>query len=210
MIRRDYAPGRGLKNVEAARQTGDTRLADITSTYADVGARYALALFELAEQDGSIAAVESDLKGFEQLRAENADFARMLTSPTYSHEDKGRALVAVAEAGKADALTRKFLGLLAANNRVAALPAVARAFRKLVADKRGLVAAEVVSAAPLSDAQSSAIAAALRQALGKDPEITTRVDPSILGGLRVKVGSRLFDSSLRTRLDHMKFALKRA
>ncbi len=116
----------------------------------------------------------------------------------------------MAEAGGANALTRKFLGLLGANSRVAALPAVARAFRKLVADKRGLVAAEVVSAAPLSDAQSAAIAAVLRQALGKDPEITTRVDPSILGGLRVKVGSRLFDSSLRTRLDHMKFALKRA
>jgi F-type H+-transporting ATPase subunit delta len=209
MIRRDYAPGRGHQDVEAARQTGDTRLAD-HSTYADVGARYAQALFELAEQDGSVAAVESDLKGFEQLRAENADFARMLVSPTFSHEDKARALSAVAEAGKANALTRKFVGLLGANNRVAALPAVARAFRKLVADKRGLVAAEVVSAAPLSDAQSSAIAAALRQALGKDPEITTRVDPSILGGLRVKVGSRLFDASLRTRLDHMKFALKRA
>jgi F-type H+-transporting ATPase subunit delta len=209
MIRRDYAARRGLQDVEAARQTGDTRLAD-TSTYADVGARYALALFELADQAGAIAAVEADLNGFEQLRAENADFAHMLTNPIFSHEDKARALAAIADAGGATALTRKFLGLLGANNRIAALPAVVRAFRKLSADKRGVIAAEVVAATPLSEAQAAAIAAALRQALGKDPEITTRIDPSILGGLRVKVGSRLFDSSLRTRLDHMKFALKRA
>jgi len=182
----------------------------VASSYADIGARYAQALFELADQAGAIAAVESDLGGFERMRAESPDFARMLTSPAISHEDKGRALLAIADAGKADPLTRKFLGLLAANNRVAALTAVAVAFRKLAADKRGVVAAEVVSAVPLTDAQAAGVSAALRQALGKDPEITTRVDPAILGGLRVKVGSRLFDSSLRTRLDHMKFALKRA
>lgn len=175
-----------------------------------MGARYAQALFELADQGGVIAAVESDLTGFEQLRSGNADFARMIASPAFSHEDKGRALLAIADAAGVNALTRKFLGLLAANNRVRALSAVAVAFRKLAADKRGLVAAEVVSAVPLTEAQAAGIFAALRQALGKDPEVTTRVDPAILGGLRVKVGSRLFDASLRTRLDHMKFALKRA
>jgi F-type H+-transporting ATPase subunit delta len=209
MIRRDYAPVAQSPRRGSGVADGRTRLA-VNSSYADVGARYAQALFELAEQGGVLTAVESDLKGFERLRAESADFARLLASPAISHEDRARALLAIADAAGVDPLTRKFLGLLAANNRVPALTAVAVAFRKLVADKRGQVAAEVVSAAPLTAAQSAGIAAALRQALGKDPEVTTRVDPTLLGGLRVKVGSRLFDASLRTRLDHMKFALKRA
>ena len=180
------------------------------SRNADVGARYAQALFELADEGGVFAAVEADLKGLKSACAESADLRRLISSPAFSAEDKGRALTAIAQAGGANDTTDKFIGLLAANNRVSALPAVIKAFEKLAADKRGAVAAEVTSAVPLSDAQTTGIAAALRQALGKDPEITTHVDPSILGGLKVKVGSRLFDSSLKTRLDHLKFALKRA
>ena len=175
-----------------------------------MGARYAQALFELAEQGGAIAAVESDLTGLDALRGESADFRRLLGSPAIGHEDKARGLLAIADAAGVQPLTRRFLGLLGAKGRTAALPAVAAAFVRLAAAHRGAVAAEVVTAVPLSEAQASGVAAALRQALGKDPEISTRVDPSILGGLRVKVGSRLFDASLRTRLDHMKFALKRA
>ena len=180
------------------------------SRNADVGARYAQALFELADEGGVFAAVEADLKGLKSACAESADLRRLISSPAFSAEDKGRALTAITQAGGANDTTGKFIGLLAANNRVSALPAVIKAFDKLAADKRGAVAAEVTSAVPLSEAQTKGIAAALRQALGKDPEITTHVDPSILGGLKVKVGSRLFDSSLKTRLDHLKFALKRA
>ena len=106
--------------------------------------------------------------------------------------------------------TLKFLGLLAGNGRAAALPAVITAFAKLAADARGAVSAEVTTAIALTAAQAKGVQAALRQSLGKDPEITTRVDPAILGGIKVKVGSRLFDASLKSKLDSLKFALKRA
>ena len=180
------------------------------SRYAEVGARYAQALYDLAEPDRAVAAVEADLDGLERMRAGSPDLSRLLASPTIGHEDKAKGLLAVADAAQVRPLTRKFIGLLGANGRTAALSAVATAFRRIAAEKRGAIAAEVVTAVALTDAQHEGVAAALRQALGRDPEITTRVDPSILGGLRVKVGSRLFDASLRTRLDHMRFALKRA
>ena len=107
-------------------------------------------------------------------------------------------------------MTRNFLGLLAQNGRSRDLPGVIGGFEVLYAKKTGVVAAEIVSAQALSAAQMNSIQSALRASLGKDPEMTARVDPSILGGLKVKVGSKLFDASLKTKLDQMKFALKRA
>jgi F-type H+-transporting ATPase subunit delta len=178
--------------------------------HSEVGERYAQALYDLADQGGSVPRVEADLAGLEQLRAESPDFRRLLASPAIGHEDKGRGLLAIADAAGVDPLTRKFLGLLGANSRAAALPTIAAAFRRIAAARRGAVSAEVTTAVALTDAQRSGVAAALRQSLGKDPEIVTRVDPNILGGLKVKVGSRLFDASLKTRLDQMKFALQRA
>jgi len=180
------------------------------SKYADVGGRYAQALFELADEAGALAVVEADLKALSQAEQGHAELRRAMSSPMVSHEDKGKVLLAIADAAGCAPLTKNFLGLLAANLRAAALPAVTKAFAKLTAARRGAVAAEVTSALPLTAAQADGVAAALRQALGKDPEITTRVDPAILGGLKVRVGSRLFDSSLKSKLDHMKFALTRA
>jgi F-type H+-transporting ATPase subunit delta len=175
-----------------------------------VGGRYAQALFELADEAGVLSVVETDLKALSQAERDHDDLRRAMASPTVSHEDKGKVLVAVADAAGCTPLTRNFLRLLAANMRAAALPAVTKAFQRLTAARRGAVAAEVTSAVTLTAAQAEGVAAALRLALGKDPEITTRVDPTILGGLKVRVGSRLFDSSLKSRLDHMKFALTRA
>ncbi len=180
------------------------------SRNADVGARYAQALFELALDGGALAAVEADLKSLKAMSADSLDLRRLIQSPTFSPEDKGKALAAIADAAKFNALTKKFLGLLSANARASAIPAVTTAFETLAAAHRGAVAAEVTTAIKLTAAQQKGVAAALRQALGKDPEITTRIDPSILGGMKVRVGSRLFDSSLKTRLDQLKFALKRA
>jgi F-type H+-transporting ATPase subunit delta len=167
-------------------------------------------LFELADQANVLAIVESDLQALGRAEHDHAELRRALANPTVRHEDKGKVLVAVADAAGCSPLTRKFLALLASNLRAAALPAVIKAFARLTAARRGAVAAQVTSAVPLTAAQAAGVAAALRQALGKDPEITTRVDPAILGGLRVRVGSRLFDSSLKSKLDHMKFALTRA
>jgi F-type H+-transporting ATPase subunit delta len=180
------------------------------SSTAQVGARYAQALFELADDAGALPAIEADLKALQAMQAESQDLRRLIASPTFGAEDKSKALSAVAQAAGLSPLTRKFIGLVAANARASALPAMITAFQKLAAAHRGAVAAEVVTALPLSAAQKKGVAAALRQALGKDPEITTRVDPAILGGIRVRVGSRLYDASLKSRLDHLKFALKRA
>ncbi len=176
----------------------------------DVGARYAQALFDLAKDKGRVAAVEADLRSFKTMRADSADLRRLLASPAFNADEKTRALQAVAVAAKFDALTRKFFGLMAANRRASAIVSAITAFQALAAAERGSVAAEVTTAIKLTAAQEKGLMAALRLALGKDPEIDTKVDPSILGGLKVKVGSRLYDSSLRSKLDSLRFALKRA
>lgn len=180
------------------------------SNASNVGERYAQALFDLASEQKALAAVEADLKSLKAAIADSRDLRVLLASPAFSSEDKAKSLAAIADKAKFNATTKKFLGLLAANGRASALPAAIAAFQAISAKARGAVSAEVTTALPLSAAQAKGVAAALRQALGKDPEITTRVDPAILGGIRVKVGSRLFDASLRSKLDSLKFALKRA
>jgi F-type H+-transporting ATPase subunit delta len=180
------------------------------SQQADVGLRYAQALFELAKAQGDAAVVEADLKSLKAMRADSADLRTLIASPAFDAEEKGKGLAAVAEAAGFAATSKKFLGLVAANRRASALPGMIAAYEKLAAADRGSVSAEVITAMPLTDAQAKALAAALRTALGKDPEIETRVDPAILGGLKVRVGSRLYDASLKSRLDSLKFALKRA
>jgi F-type H+-transporting ATPase subunit delta len=176
----------------------------------DVGARYAQALFDLSKDEGKLDAVAADLKSFKAMRAESADLKRLLASPAFAAEDKAKALAAIAEKASFDPLTRKFFGLVAANRRASALPGAVVAFEALLAAERGIVAAEVTTAVKLTSAQEAGLKAALRQALGKDPEIETRVDPEILGGVKVRVGSRLYDASLRSKLDSLRFALKRA
>lgn len=176
----------------------------------DVGARYAQALFELAKAEGLLAQVDSDLKSFKAMRRDSADLNRLLGSPAYGAEDKMKALMALAKAAGFSDTTRKFLGLMAQNRRAGAIGPAIAAFEALAAAERGVVSAEVVTAVKLTPAQEKGLMAALRQALGKDPEIETQVDPSILGGLKVRVGSRLYDASLRSKLDSLRFALKRA
>ncbi len=176
----------------------------------DVGARYAQALFDLANDQGRVAQVEADLKAFKRMRADSADLRTLLSSPAYGADTKLKALQAVAAAAGFDPMTRKFMGLMAANRRASSLVSAITAFEALSAAQRGVVAAEVTTAVALTAAQEAGLKAALRQALGKDPEMETRVDPTILGGLKVRVGSRLYDSSLRSKLDSLRFALKRA
>ena len=180
------------------------------SKQTDVGARYAKALFDLALDTKALDAVETDLKSLKAARDESADLRRALSSPGYSADDKGKALIAIGKKAGFHTTTLNFLGVLAANRRASILMSVISSFQSLSAAHRGAVAAEVTTAVKLTAAQTKGIKAALAQTLGKEPEITTRVDPAILGGLKVKVGSRLFDASLRTKLDSLKFALKRA
>jgi F-type H+-transporting ATPase subunit delta len=176
----------------------------------EVGARYATALFDLAKEAGSIATVSADLKSLKTMLAESADLRTLVGSPVFDAEAKAKGLAAIAERAGFAPLTKKFLGLLAGQRRASSLRDVITAFDALAAAWRGVVSAEVTTAIPLSPSQTSGLAAALRQALGADPEIETRVDPAILGGIKVRVGSRLYDASLKSKLDSLKFALKRA
>jgi F-type H+-transporting ATPase subunit delta len=180
------------------------------SKASNVGGRYAKALFDLASELNQVGAVEADLKSLKAALAESRDLQVLVRSPAFSADDKGKGLAAIAAKAQFHPTTRKFLGLLAASGRVAVLASAITGFETLSAKARGAVSAKVTTAVPLSAAQSQGVAAALRQALGKDPEIETRVDPAILGGIKVQVGSRLFDASLRSKLDSLKFALKRA
>ena len=176
----------------------------------EVGERYAQALFDLADETKALDAVRADLKSLRAAWHDSADLRRLASSPVISDEDQQKGLVAIADKAKFHKTTRNFLGLLAQNGRARDLGAVVAGFERLYAKHAGIVAAEVVSAQPLAAEQLAAIKSALNASLGKAPELTTRVDPSILGGLKVKVGSKLFDASLKTKLDQMKFALKRA
>ncbi|MGI9169252.1 MAG: F0F1 ATP synthase subunit delta [Caulobacteraceae bacterium] len=180
------------------------------SRASDVGARYARALFDLAAETDALEPVEADLKSLKSMIAASADLRLLLVSPALSAEDKAAGLAAIAARADFCETTRKFLGLLAANRRVSAAREIIEAFHRLAEDRRGVVSAQVVTAIPLSEAQTRGLAAALRAALGKDPQIETRVDPAILGGVRVRVGSRIYDASLKSKLDSLKFALKRA
>ncbi|KAB2849162.1 MAG: F0F1 ATP synthase subunit delta [Hyphomicrobiaceae bacterium] len=170
--------------------------------------RYATALFDLARESGEIDRIAGELKGFELLMKESADLTRFVRSPVFSAEDQARALKALLAKAGVGGLTANFLGLIARNRRLFAVGDMIRAFRILVARHKGEVEADVTSAAALSDAQVTALKAALKASLGKDVQMNSKVDPAILGGLIVKVGSRMIDSSLRTKLNSLKTRMK--
>ncbi len=175
-----------------------------------MGARYARALFDLCIETGVLDAVEADIKSLKAMVSGSKDLRVFLNSPGYSAEDKAKGLAAIAGRAEFAPTTRRFLGVLAANRRAGALAPIIEAFERLVEAHRGVISAHVTTAIALSPAQTDTLSAALRSALGKDPLIETHVDPAILGGVKVRVGSRLYDASLKSKLDSLKFALKRA
>lgn len=187
----------------------DTFVSDIFRE-TEVGARYAKAVFELAEAEGVLEAVRTDLVTLKSLLVESADLRRLLASHAFSSDDKLKGLTAVTQKAGFNALTQKALGLVGRNGRLGQVPALITAFQRLYDAKKGIVAAQVTSAVALDEAQLAALKSELAKSLGRDPVIDAIVDPAILGGLKVRVGSRLFDASLKTQLDSLKFALKRA
>ncbi len=173
-----------------------------------LAARYASALYELAEEERALDAVAADFDGLRRLVAGNADLDRLARSPALGREAQARGMDAVLEAGGAHALTRKFVGVVAANGRLFALPAMAGAFLAELARRRGEETAEVASAVELSPEQAEAVAEALREAVGGKVRVALSVDPSLIGGLVVRVGSRMVDSSIRSKLQRLQFAMK--
>jgi len=181
---------------------------DRNSSVSGVAERYASAFFDLARDESSIEDVEAEFGTVEAMLDASADFRRLIESPVFSAEDQERAIAAIAEKARVAGLTANFLRLVAKNRRLFVLPGMIKAFHEMAARHRGEVTAEVTSAHALSEAQVEALKAALKQKLGKDVTLLARVNPALLGGLIVKVGSRMIDSSLRTRLMTVKTQLK--
>lgn len=180
-----------------------------TTATTGVAGRYANALFELADNAKALDQVAQDLDTFKKLLAESTDLARLIASPVIGRELQGKALLAVLDAVGIQGLTRNFIGTVAANGRARDLPAMTSAYLAELARRRGEASAVVTSAVPLTPGQLQHLSDALRSVLGgAKVSIDAHVDPDILGGLVVKVGSRLFDSSIRSKLQRLQLAMK--
>jgi F-type H+-transporting ATPase subunit delta len=183
-------------------------VASDASGESNIAARYASALYELADDKGALDAVAGDLSALQVMVEASDDFRRFIKSPIISRTEQSKGIAAVAEKAQLSALTRQFLGLVAANRRLSVLPGMVKSFRAILAARRGQATAEVTSAAPLSENQIKAVADSLRKVAGRNVEVVTKIDPSILGGLIVRIGSRMVDSSIRSKLQRLKLVLK--
>jgi F-type H+-transporting ATPase subunit delta len=170
--------------------------------------RYALALYELADENKQLDAVADDLKGLRQSIHESDDMRGLIRSPVYGRDEQARAIAAVLEKAGATELVRRFVGVVAGNGRLFALPRMIDGFLAELRRRRGEVTAKVVSARPLDDAQVKQLTETLQGKVGGKIQIDTHVDPSLLGGLIVQVGSRMVDGSLKSKLERLKFAMK--
>ena len=170
--------------------------------------RYAHALFELATEANSIDAVGADLDRFDALIQESPDLLRLVRSPVFSSEEQEKAVAAVLARAGIGGTAQNFIRLVAQNRRLFAIREMARAYKALVAKARGETTAEVAVAQPLADEHLDALKAALKAATGKDVALKVTVDPGLIGGLTVKIGSRMIDASLRTKLQSIKVAMK--
>lgn len=179
-----------------------------TSIVTGIAGRYATALFELALDQNAVDDVAGDLKGLGALIDESSDLMRVVRSPVLTRAEQSDAMSAILKKAGVHVLTRNFVGLIASNRRLYSLPAMIRAYQKLLSAHRGEIAGEVISAQPLSDAQLDAVRKQLAKAMGQEVQLESTVDDSLLGGLVVKVGSRMIDNSLRTKLHNLKVAMK--
>lgn len=175
---------------------------------ASLAGRYAGALFELASEAGTVSEVEGDLETLAEALRESPELRALIKNPEVSREALGRVLAGLGETLKLAGLTRNFLGVLAQNRRAGELPKVIRAFQSIAAAQRGEVMAEVASAHALSDEQLATLGQKLRARQGRTVKLKTRVDPDLLGGLVVTIGSQRIDSSIRSRLNSLAQAMK--
>ena len=182
----------------AAESTGISGLAE----------RYAAALFELADERHALDAAAGDLRELRAMLAESGDLLRLVRSPVLSRAEQGKAIAALAERAALSPLTRDFLAIVARNRRLFAVPALIEAYLDKLAARRGEVTAEIVAAQPLSPAQESALGEQLRRVVGSRVTIDVRVDPSLLGGMVVKIGSRMVDGSLKGQLQRLQLSMK--
>jgi F-type H+-transporting ATPase subunit delta len=183
-------------------------VADEVPVISGMAGRYATALFELALEQGALDRVGADLDTFDRLIVESPDLARFVRSPVFAADEQIKALSAVLDRAGISGLAAKFLKVIVSNRRLFAVGDIIRAYRAIVAKHKGEIVAEVTIAEQISDAHLSAIKEALNSVTGKQVKVDMRVDPAIIGGLVVKLGSRMVDSSLRTKLNAIKHAMK--
>lgn len=170
--------------------------------------RYARAVFELAQEEKAVEPVARDFAALKQMMAQSADLTRLIRAPVFSREEQASGMNGVLHRMEASALTRRFILLLASKRRLFVLPDIIAAYQRMVSQQKGEMSAQVTSARPLSDDETAELKAILKSKLSRDVLLETRVDPALLGGLIVKVGSRMIDSSLRTKLNGMRTAMR--
>ncbi len=195
----DTAKGQKIERVDVSEP------ASISS---GIAARYATAVFSLASETKKLKAVEGDLDSLEAALADSADFNNLISSPVYSREEQGAAVAGLAKKMKLSPMMTSTLGLMAAKRRLFVLPQLVRALRAAIAQDKGEVAAEVVSAKALTKTQSDKLAKTLKERFGKTVTINATVDETLIGGLVVKVGSKMIDTSIRSQLSSLQNAMK--
>lgn len=186
----------------------NAKLAGDTTLVAGIAGRYAIALFELARDENKLDETAQELTGLQALLDESEDFARLVRSPIFSAVEQTQAVAEIAQKAGFSPLTANFLKILAKNRRLFTLTGVIAGFRKLLADHRNELEADIASAVPLTDAQTEELKATLKAKTGKDISLNSRVDPALIGGLIVNIGSRMIDDSVRTKLNNLKMAMK--
>ena len=195
------------RNVRA-QDCGRVDVSEPASISTGIAQRYATAVFDLAREGDDLAALTSDVEALRAALAESAEFRDLISSPVYSRDDQGRAISAIAgKMGLTQTMTN-VLGLMASKRRLFALPQMLRALDEKLAEARGEVTADVTTAKPLSDKQKSALAAALKESAGREVKINQTVDESLIGGLVVKLGSKMIDTSIRSKLNSLQNAMK--
>jgi F-type H+-transporting ATPase subunit delta len=173
-----------------------------------IAGRYATAIFELAQDSKAISAIEKDFAALTTLMADSADLTRVIRSPAFTSEAQTKAMAAILKRIDASELGTKFVLVLAAKRRLFYLGDIIASFRRILATRRGEVQAHVTSARKLADPEIAELKAALKAKLGREPQLETKVDPTLLGGLVVKVGSRMIDTSLRSKLNGLRAAMR--
>ena len=215
---RERAPARRCKKycrgptqvwpVRVHGKAGHQEVAARGTSQGGLAARYAAALFDLADEQKQLDSVAGDLVALRGMMAESGDLRRLIGSPVLSRGDQGRAMAALLGAAGSGDLVRRFIGLVAQNRRLFVLPAIIDAYLAQLARRRGEITAQVTSARPLDDRQRQAVAEAVQRAVGGKVAVDAKVDAGLIGGLVVKVGSRMVDSSLRSKLQRLQLTMK--
>ena len=183
-------------------------MSESASISTGIAVRYATAVFELAKEDKALDALDADIAALAEALLASEELRDLISSPVYSRDDQAAAIRAVAAKMGLSQLLSNTLGLMAEKRRLFVLPHFAAAVRGLIADEKGEVTAEVTSAKALTKAQADKLAKTLKAAVGKDVNINATVDESLIGGLVVKVGSKMIDSSIASKLSKLQNAMK--